>query len=114
MSERRNAVGPLSARMEHARMAGGKPLQEKIFMSGASRTTGPVHRIDAVGLTCPMPVLMTRKALRGLPSGAILEVRATDPLARIDIPHFCTEYGHTFLEASESDGILTFRLRKGG
>lgn len=82
-------------------------------MNGALKITGPVHCVDAVGLTCPMPVLMTRKALRGLPAGAILEVRATDPLARIDIPHFCTEYGHTLLETSESGGVLTLRLRKG-
>ncbi len=82
-------------------------------MNDAPETTGPVHCIDAVGLNCPLPVLMTRKALRFLPAGALVELRTGDPLARIDIPHFCAEHGHTFLGASESDGLFIFRLRKG-
>ncbi|MFP3944508.1 MAG: sulfurtransferase TusA family protein [Alphaproteobacteria bacterium] len=73
----------------------------------------PGTRVDAVGLTCPLPVLMIRKALRGLPAGALVEVRASDPLARIDIPHFCAENGHTFLGDSECGEVFVFRLRKG-
>lgn len=73
----------------------------------------PVYVVDAVGLTCPMPVLMVRKALRALPPGATVEVRATDPLARIDLPHFCAGEGHILLEQQEREGMLIFRLRKG-
>jgi tRNA 2-thiouridine synthesizing protein A len=57
---------------------------------------------------------MTRKALRGRPAGTIVEVRASDPLARIDIPHFCAENGHMLLRESEDGGVHVFRLCKGG
>lgn len=84
-------------------------------MNGTSKIEGEsAPLIDAVGLTCPMPVLMARKALRDLPAGTVVELRASDPLAVIDIPHFCAEHGHALLEQFERNGVLIFRLRKGG
>lgn len=74
----------------------------------------PERVVDAVGLTCPMPVLLARKALRALPPGAVAEIRTDDPLARIDLPHFCVQKGHTLLEERENGGVLVFRIRKGG
>ena len=53
--------------------------------------------LDAVGLLCPLPVLKARKRLMGLPSGAVLRLRADDPAAVVDVPHFCNESGHEFL-----------------
>lgn len=68
--------------------------------------------LDVKGLLCPLPVLKARKALSGLPSGAVLEVEATDPAAVIDVPHFCNETGHTLVSQSESDGVYTFRIKR--
>ena len=64
---------------------------------------------DLRGLKCPLPVLRTKKRLARMPTGATLAVETNDPLAVIDIPHFCSEYGHelmaaTVLEAIEKDG----------
>jgi tRNA 2-thiouridine synthesizing protein A len=55
---------------------------------------------DLRGLKCPLPVMKTRKRLSAMAPGAALWVETTDPLAVIDIPHFCHEDGHA-LEASE-------------
>ena len=55
---------------------------------------------DLRGLKCPLPVMKTRKRLSSMAAGAALWVETTDPLAVIDIPHFCNEDGHA-LEASE-------------
>lgn len=55
--------------------------------------------LDATGLLCPLPVLKARKRLQPLTSGQVLRVLADDPAAIIDIPHFCTEQGHTLLQA---------------
>ncbi|MBN9054464.1 sulfurtransferase TusA family protein [Shinella sp. PSBB067] len=55
---------------------------------------------DLRGLKCPLPVMKTRKRLSTMAAGAGLWVETTDPLAVIDIPHFCQEDGHS-LEASE-------------
>ncbi|MBS1180909.1 MAG: hypothetical protein H6Q99_789 [Proteobacteria bacterium] len=69
--------------------------------------------LDLKGLNCPLPVLKTGKALRALTSGDLLVVEATDPLAAIDIPHFCRQEGHQ-LVAQETDGpILRFTIAKG-
>ncbi|MEP0233533.1 sulfurtransferase TusA family protein [Roseibium sp.] len=59
--------------------------------------------LDLKGLKCPLPVLKTRKALSRVESGTRMIVQTTDPMAFLDIPHFCSEDGHT-LESSEKDG----------
>ena len=51
--------------------------------------------LDLKGLKCPLPVLKARKAMSRIPSGDRLVVLTTDPMAEIDIPHFCRENGHT-------------------
>lgn len=55
---------------------------------------------DLRGLKCPLPVMKARKRLSAMDAGSTLWVETTDPLAVIDIPHFCQEDGHV-LEASE-------------
>ncbi|WP_417671358.1 sulfurtransferase TusA family protein [Roseibium sp.] len=59
--------------------------------------------LDLKGLKCPLPVLKTRKALSRLERGARLIVLTTDPMAFLDIPHFCNEDGHK-LESSDQEG----------
>ncbi len=68
--------------------------------------------LDCIGLLCPLPVLRTRKRLMSLPSGTILAVQASDPMAAIDLPHFCAEAGHHFLDATPGDGYTTYRIRR--
>jgi tRNA 2-thiouridine synthesizing protein A len=50
-------------------------------------------KLDLTGLKCPLPALKTRKALKGLQPGDVLEVLCTDPLSVIDIPHLIQETG---------------------
>lgn len=69
--------------------------------------------LDARGLACPLPVLKARKALLGLLPGQRLLVEATDPMARIDIPHFCAEAGHVLLAADQVDGLFRFLVERG-
>jgi tRNA 2-thiouridine synthesizing protein A len=71
--------------------------------------------LDATGLLCPLPVLKARKRLQGLAGGAVLRVRADDPAARVDIPHFCAEQGHALIGQRDVDGgTMLFLIRKGG
>lgn len=70
-------------------------------------------QLDLKGLKCPLPVLKTRKALTRLNAGDRLTVLTTDPMAEIDIPHFCNENGHKLLEAERLDGGHRFVLAKG-
>jgi tRNA 2-thiouridine synthesizing protein A len=69
---------------------------------------------DLKGLKCPLPVLKTRRRLDDLPPGALLVIETTDPLAVIDIAHFCREDGHALLETRPLESGHRFRIRKGG
>lgn len=65
--------------------------------------------LDARGLLCPLPVLKARKRLQALITGQVLLVRADDPAAIVDIPHFCTEQGHTYIDTNQAQ---TFYIQK--
>lgn len=71
------------------------------------------RHLDVRGLACPLPVLKARKALLGMPAGARLLVEADDPLAAIDLPHFCTEAGHRLLASEREGDALRFLIERG-
>lgn len=64
--------------------------------------------VDARGHKCPVPTLRLRRALEGVRAGAVVRLLADDPMAKIDVPHFCSQQGHELVEAAET----TFRVRK--
>lgn len=68
--------------------------------------------LDLKGLLCPLPVLKARKRLEGMASGEILTVLATDPMAAIDVPHFCHEQGHQLLAHSQEGEVLAFTIKR--
>lgn len=74
----------------------------------------PARRLDATGLTCPLPILRTRKALKDLAAGDVLEVLATDPAAVKDMAAFCDATGHRLVEWHEAEGLFSFTLMKAG
>ncbi|MEM7683948.1 MAG: sulfurtransferase TusA family protein [Pseudomonadota bacterium] len=82
-------------------------------MTGEDPTT---EELDTRGLLCPLPVLKARKRLLSLPGGARLRVIADDPAARVDVPHFCAEQGHTLADQTDlEDGALAFVIvNRGG
>lgn len=72
----------------------------------------PELTLDLSGLLCPLPVLKARKKLNEMTPGAVLVVIATDPMAAIDIPHFCNEQGHVLESQSGGGTALTFRIKR--
>lgn len=71
-----------------------------------------IEELDVTGLTCPIPVLRAQKRLRTLPLGAELVVLASDPIAKVDFPHYCQQSGNTLLGVSQEAGIFRFHLKK--
>ena len=59
--------------------------------------------LDASGLTCPLPILKTKKALNALASGQVLKVVTTDPGAPRDFQAFAVQTGNTLL-SQQMDG----------
>lgn len=69
--------------------------------------------LDTCGLLCPLPVLKARKRLSAMEPGQVLRMVADDPAARVDVPHFCSEQGHTLVKQEDgADGTLVFVIRK--
>ena len=70
--------------------------------------------IDALGLRCPLPVLRLRQRLAAMRPGQVARLCASDPMAAIDVPHFCAEGGHAYLGAAEVAGGTAHFVRRGG
>jgi tRNA 2-thiouridine synthesizing protein A len=69
-------------------------------------------RLDLTGLKCPLPALKTRKALKPLKPGDVLEVHCTDPLSVIDIPNLIRETGDKVEIAERGEQRIVFVIEK--
>ncbi|WP_234801659.1 sulfurtransferase TusA family protein [Allorhizobium taibaishanense] len=74
----------------------------------------PDQSLDLRGLKCPLPVLKTQKRLSNMPPGSRLIVETTDPLAAIDIPHFCHENRYTLIASQKTATGHRFVIAKPG
>ena len=83
-------------------------------MSGGDKVSGGEVLMDARDLICPLPVLKARKRLMAMMAGQVLCVRATDAMARIDLPHFCGQAGHGYLKAQDDGSVTLHLIRVGG
>jgi tRNA 2-thiouridine synthesizing protein A len=63
--------------------------------------------VDARGHRCPTPSLRLQKAIREAEPGARLTLLATDPMARIDVPHLMAGLGGDIVSIDEADDVLT-------
>ena len=70
------------------------------------------RELDASGLNCPLPILKTRTSMKGMETGEVLRVVATDPGSVADMAAFCNQTGHTLLASSEEGGRYAFLIRK--
>lgn len=68
--------------------------------------------LDAKGLSCPMPLLRTKKEIEKINSGDVLEILGTDPGSRNDLPGWCERSGHEFLGEKEDAGFIRFYVKK--
>jgi tRNA 2-thiouridine synthesizing protein A len=71
-----------------------------------------ITKLDLSGLNCPLPALKTRKVLKSLAPGDRLEVRCTDPLAAIDIPHLIGVTGDRLEVVERGERDIVFRIEK--
>jgi tRNA 2-thiouridine synthesizing protein A len=69
-------------------------------------------KLDLSGLKCPLPAIKTGKALKSLMPGDTLEVRCTDPLAVIDIPHLVRMVGDRLERVEQGERDTVFRIEK--
>lgn len=68
--------------------------------------------LDAKGLACPMPIVKTKKAMKDLEAGLVLEVQATDKGSKADMRAWAESTGHQYLGTLEEGQVLKHYLRK--
>jgi tRNA 2-thiouridine synthesizing protein A len=67
---------------------------------------------DASGMSCPLPILKTKKSLADMASGQVLKVIATDCGAVKDMQAFADQTGNPLLASSEEAGKYIFFMQK--
>ncbi|MDD2473603.1 MULTISPECIES: sulfurtransferase TusA family protein [unclassified Methanoculleus] len=72
----------------------------------------PTAVVDAIGLYCPMPIMMTREAIENLDVGETLQVEADDPAAEEDIRRWAGRVGHKIVKFEKNDRVMRFCIRK--
>lgn len=70
--------------------------------------------VDARGHRCPTPSLKLQKAMREAAPATLITLLATDPMARIDVPHLLADAGGRLISVEETDGILTIVVETPG
>ncbi|HET9455995.1 MAG TPA: sulfurtransferase TusA family protein [Candidatus Limnocylindrales bacterium] len=70
------------------------------------------QQVDARGLSCPMPIVRTAQAMKSLPSGALVEVLATDPGSVKDFAAWSRATGNELLESTTDDAVFRFVIRR--
>ncbi len=73
----------------------------------------PDQVLDTSGLTCPLPILKAKKAMKGLSKGEVLQVLSTDPGSVVDFEAFCGVTGNPLLAHHEEGGVYVFFIERG-
>jgi tRNA 2-thiouridine synthesizing protein A len=73
---------------------------------------GADRQLDCVGLFCPMPILKTRDALKGMAVGQILAMLSDDPASEADMKSWTARTGQELLEIEKNGAVFRFIVRK--
>jgi tRNA 2-thiouridine synthesizing protein A len=68
--------------------------------------------LDLKGLSCPLPIIKTAKAMKELAPGQLLEVFATDPGSVPDFKAWSKATGNPLVENGLDAGVFHFVLKK--
>lgn len=68
--------------------------------------------LDCSGLSCPMPIVKTSKALKELKIAGVLQVIATDSGSPKDMEAWARQTGQELISSKEEDGKYIFLIRR--
>ena len=68
--------------------------------------------VDARGKSCPLPIVLTAKALRSAPSGELVTVRADDRAFPEDIQAWCRKTSHELVSLESKAGFFEALVKK--
>jgi len=70
------------------------------------------HKLDCLGLFCPMPILKTRDSMKHMGVGQVLEMTSDDPASEADMISWVARTGHELLEIDRDGAVYRFLVRK--
>lgn len=70
------------------------------------------QELDCSGMSCPLPVIKTKKAIDGLELGQVLKMISTDPGSKPDMEAWSRKTGHELLAYENVEGKHVFYLKK--
>lgn len=68
--------------------------------------------LNARNMSCPLPIVKTKKALADMASGQVLKVISTDTGSVKDMAAFAEQTGNTLLSTVEENGEFVFYMKK--
>ena len=68
--------------------------------------------LDCSGLSCPLPVVKTSKAIKEIKVGQILQMIATDPGAPPDMEAWSRQTGNEMVKSYQENGKFIFFFRR--
>ena len=68
--------------------------------------------VDARGLSCPMPIVKVAQAMKTIPSGAAIELLATDQGSTKDVAAWCRATGNELIDQSSDGAVYRFVIRR--
>jgi TusA-related sulfurtransferase len=68
--------------------------------------------LNLKGLSCPMPIAKTARAMKTLEPGQLVEVFATDPGSVPDFKAWARSTGNQLVDSDQVDGVYRFVLKK--
>ena len=77
-----------------------------------TETVAIAQRVDARGLSCPLPIVRTAIAIKTLKPGDLIEVLATDPGSTKDFTAWAKTTGNELVTSSVTDGVYRVLLRR--
>jgi tRNA 2-thiouridine synthesizing protein A len=68
--------------------------------------------LDVKGMSCPLPILRTKKTIKELSKDQVLKVETTDPGSKNDMASWAKRTGNEILKIEEGSGTFTFYIKK--
>jgi tRNA 2-thiouridine synthesizing protein A len=80
---------------------------------GAEAATAPPWlTINAVGRSCPVPVILLAERIGEVPAGQLIEVLADDPVAKTDLPAWCALQSCELVRIEDRPAGWSFLVRR--
>jgi tRNA 2-thiouridine synthesizing protein A len=68
--------------------------------------------LNVRGMSCPLPIVKTKKSLLDMTGGQVLKVISTDSGSVKDMAAFAEQTGNPLLSTVEENGEYTFYMKK--